>query len=239
MRDRGGVNLYKSYEKWKKWDNLFAFDNEDALYFSGELKFFDLRDANFLEIGFGSGSLISWARSKGANVWGTEINDTLAEAARAENISVLNPNIEDIYKSFQNNFDIVVAFDVFEHFTLDEIIVRLSAIWTMLKPGGVLMLRFPNAQSPFGLAAQNGDPTHKTALSRSIFEHLCQNNQFEIFHYGPSYRIGGSGVAKKLTRVLRGFSRDVISFILNKIYSSNIPWDPVVVLGMRKPSSPE
>ena len=55
-------------------------------------------------------------------------------------------------------FDTVVAFDVFEHFALEEIEARLAALETMIRPGGHLLMRFPNGQSPFGLVLQHGDP---------------------------------------------------------------------------------
>ena len=103
-----------------------------------------------------------------------------------------------------------------------------------LKPGGHLILRFPNAQSPFGLAPQNGDPTHKTGLSRSAFEQLIQGTSFEIVRYAPSFRIGGGGLATRLVRRLRHTARDLIGGLLNAIYAQDIPWDPVVVLVLRK-----
>ena len=118
---------------------------------------------------------------------------------------------------------------------MDEIIVRLKAIETMLKPGGHLILRFPNAQSPFGLAPQNGDPTHVTALSRSAFEQLTQPLALEIVSYEASFRITGGGLVRSLMRRLRYIGRDLIAGLLNFVYAQNIPWDPVVVLVLRKP----
>jgi hypothetical protein len=95
-------------------------------------------------------------------------------------------------------------------------------------------MRFPNSQSPFGLAPQNGDPTHKTALSRSIFEQLIQGTAFEIVRYAPSFRVRRGSVGKRLGILLRSAARDLISCSLNAIYAQDIPWDPVVVLVLRK-----
>ena len=141
---------------------------------------------------------------------------------------------EEVAQSHAGRFDTIAAFDVFEHFAMAAIVTRLKAAEIMLKPGGCLVLRFPNAQSPFGLAPQNGDPTHMAALSRSVFEQLIQGTSFTIERYAPSYRIGGGSVPKRLVRRLRYTARDVIAAALNFIYAMDIPWDPVVVLVLRR-----
>jgi 2-polyprenyl-3-methyl-5-hydroxy-6-metoxy-1,4-benzoquinol methylase len=228
-------SLYAGYEEWKGWNRPFTFTDDDGRYFAGEMRGIDVAGKRVLEIGFGSGSFLAWARTKGAEVAGIEIIETLLEAARREDVELIDPAIEDAAGNHSERFDLIVAFDVFEHFPLDVVAARLSAARTMLKPGGHLVLRFPNAQSPFGLPPQNGDPTHRSALSRSVFEQLCQTIPFEFVRYAPSYRTPGKGIAKRLVRGLRGAMRDGISRLLNFVYASNIPWDSVVVLVLRKP----
>ncbi len=230
--------LYAGYEEWKGWDRPFTYTGDDASYFAGEMRGIDVAGKRVLEIGFGSGSFLAWARSRGAEIAGIEIIETMLQAARYEGVELLDPAIEEIAGDNAERYDVIVAFDVFEHFTLDVVVSRLAAVRTMLKPGGHLVLRFPNAQSPFGLPPQNGDPTHRSALSRSVFEQLCQAVPFEFVRYAPSYRAPGNGIARRIVRALRGALRDGISGLLNFIYSSNIPWDSVVVLVLRKPKAP-
>ena len=165
-------DLYGGYEIWKGWSKPFTVTPEDAAYFAGETSGTKIGDGDVLEIGFGSGSFLAWARECKARVVGTEINPALLAAARDLGFDLLPADIEKVADKHASRFDTIIAFDVFEHFTLATIVARLRAAETMLKPGGHLVLRFPNAQSPFGLAPQNGDPTHKTALSRSAFEPL-------------------------------------------------------------------
>ena len=75
---------YAGYEAWKGWTSYFAFDREEAEYFAGELRGIPLAGRSVLEIGFGTGSFLAWARAQGASVAGAEINErSLAEAARA------------------------------------------------------------------------------------------------------------------------------------------------------------
>lgn len=225
---------YQGYENWKGWTDLFTYSSEEAAYFRGEFRDAKISDSDVFEIGFGSGSFLAWAREQKATVAGTEINPTLVDAARDFNIELLPADFEKIADGHTERFDTIVAFDVFEHFTLDEIRVRLHAIEIMLRPNGLLLLRFPNAQSPFGLAPQNGDPTHKMALSLSVFEQLIQGSRFEVVRYAPSFRTAGDGLALKIVRRLRYVMRDLIGGFLNFIYTQKIPWDPVVVLVLRK-----
>ena len=240
LRKIGGVDpglsgdLYGGYEIWKDWSKPFTVTAEDAAYFAGETRGTKIEDGDVLEIGFGSGSFLAWARACKARVVGTEINLALLAAARDLGFDLLPPDIETVADKHERRFDTIVAFDVFEHFTLATVAAQARAAETMLKPGGHLVLRFPNAQSPFGLAPQNGDPTHKSALSRSAIEPLIQATSFAIVRYAPSYRIGRGGLAKWLARRLRYIARDLISGLLNAIYAQNIPWDSVVVLVLRK-----
>jgi 2-polyprenyl-3-methyl-5-hydroxy-6-metoxy-1,4-benzoquinol methylase len=226
--------LYDRYEKWKGWDKPFTYSIEDATYFAGEMRGLGVQSCNLLEIGFGSGSLLAWARDHDAKVAGTEINSELIEAAREAQIELIDSDFERVANCHAGRFDTIVAFDVFEHFSLEEIVVRMRAAETMLKAGGSLILRFPNAQSPFGLAPQNGDPTHKTALSRSSFEQLIQGTSFSVTRYEPSYRIRGGSISKRAARSARAVCRTLVARILNFVYAQKIPWDPVVVLVLRK-----
>jgi SAM-dependent methyltransferase len=235
MRKTDPRSHYEAYETWKGWDQPFTCTEEQARYFAGECRDIKISGADVLEIGFGSGSFLAWAKDRNAKVAGTEINAKLLAAARTFSVELLPAEFESIASNHRERFDTIVAFDVFEHFTLDEIALRLRAVETMLRPGGNLLLRFPNAQSPFGLAPQNGDPTHKSALSCSVFEQLTQSIDLDAVRYGPSFRIVGGGLVRTIVRRARYVARDIISFLLNAIYGQQIPWDPVVVLVMRKP----
>jgi SAM-dependent methyltransferase len=228
------TNLYGGYQEWKGWNKLFISSLEENAYFEGETRGLAIRHSDVLEIGFGSGSFLAWAKAREARIAGIEINPRLLEAAHAFGVETLPPAFENVAPSNVGRFDTIVAFDVFEHFSLDEIISRLKAIALMLRPGGNLILRFPNAQSPFGLAPQNGDSTHKARLSRTVFQQLLFQLPFEIIRYEPAYRNRRGGGLRMLTRTVRYIARDTISTVLNFVYSQDIPWDPVVVLVLKR-----
>jgi 2-polyprenyl-3-methyl-5-hydroxy-6-metoxy-1,4-benzoquinol methylase len=225
---------YRGYVAWKGWDRLFACSAEDARYFAGETRGLAVAGADVLEIGFGSGSFLDWAQKQGACVTGVEIIPELVEAARERGIALLPTQLEAVAFAHAESFDTIVAFDVFEHLPVDLVATRLATCARMLRAGGHLLLRFPNGQSPFGLVPQAGDPTHLSKLSRGAIEHLMHGTGFEVVRYAPSFRIAGGGPAKALARRLRYVIRDIISAALNAIYAESIPWDPVVVIILRK-----
>ena len=225
---------YSGYITWKGWKELFSYSAEEAAYFLGETRGLAIKGADLLEIGFGAGRFLAWARDRGACVTGVEVNQELIEAASTHGVALLPGGVEDVALKYESRFDTIAAFDVLEHVTIDTVARQLASCAIMLKPGGQLLARFPNAQSPFGLPPQNGDPTHQSRLSRGVIEQLVQGTTLEVVRYGPSFRIKGGGVAKGLARRLRYCLRDAISFTLNAIYAQNIPWDPVVVIVLRK-----
>ncbi len=229
-----GARGYEAYVAWKGWDRLFTYSPEDAQAFAGEMRGLAIAGADVMEIGFGAGGFLAWAKAQGARVAGIEIIPELVEAARKAGVDVLPADLEGIAAGNAGRFDTIVAFDVFEHFAIDEVQRRLGACASMLKLGGHLVLRFPNAQSPFGLAPQHGDPTHKSALSRGIIEHLMTGGPLEVVRYAAPFRITGGGIAKRIARRLRYIARDVIAGALNAIYTQSIPWDPVVVIVLRR-----
>ena len=225
---------YIGYEAWKGWAKPFTFTEEEAEYFSGELNGIPLAGNDVLEIGFGPGNFLAWASAAGANVAGTEVNPVLLEAARRNGLSILDADLSRAAAGHRGQFDVVVAIDVFEHLGCDEVDAALRAVDEMLRPGGYLILRFPNGQSPFGLLPQNGDVTHRTALSKDTVEQLCRETGLRAIRYRGSYRVRGPLGLTRVVRKLRAVARDTLGAILNSVYALDIPWDPVVVLVMRK-----
>ncbi len=223
---------YVGYENWKNWGDGFSCDDQDREYFNGELGNIKFTCSKILEIGFGSGSFLRWCRYSNIEVVGVEVNENLLKRAKNMGYDVRLSNLLELEKEFPERFDCIVAFDVFEHLPMEEIRTTLRSSEALLKPGGHLLLRFPNSQSPFGLAAQFGDPTHRSMLSRSVFEQLIFRSRFKILDYRRAYRISHGN--KWLIRKFRYACRDIISAIFRFIYCQDIPFDSIVVLHLVK-----
>jgi 2-polyprenyl-3-methyl-5-hydroxy-6-metoxy-1,4-benzoquinol methylase len=228
-------DLYSNYQDWKSWDDLFVYTPDHDGYFTRELADLAIREADVLEIGFGSGSCVAWLEDRGARISVTEISERSCAGAQARGLEVLPTDLPPVAGAHANQFDTIIAFDVFEHLDLNTVEAYLSACATMLKPGGRLLLRFPNAQSPFGLQPQAGDPTHKSQLSLSVLNLMNVSRPFRVTRYAASHLYLGKPMTpvwfKRVTR--RGMQKALNGF-LSFVYASGIPYEPVVVIVMEK-----
>jgi 2-polyprenyl-3-methyl-5-hydroxy-6-metoxy-1,4-benzoquinol methylase len=93
----------------------------------------------------------------------------------AEHLGYKALHSDEMYAINADQFDLIAAFDVLEHIPQSEILNFLSQVKRMLKNGGVFIARFPNGDSPFGLANQNGELTHVTAIGSEKFRYLVQH----------------------------------------------------------------
>jgi hypothetical protein len=227
--ENNGSSLYSAYAEWKGWDTPFVCPPDLAGYFAGELRGRRLRDASVLEIGFGNGEFLGYARDQGAVISGCEITPQSIEAAERAGIPLLPADFETIAEDYRAAYDLVAAFDVFEHLEPPVIIAKLAAISIMLKPGGWLILRFPNGQSPYGLVPQNGDATHIVALSKAKIDQYAHGTGLRTIAYSGVARTHGGGLAKKVVRAIRYAVRDVHKALIRFAYATDAELDPVVV----------
>lgn len=101
--------------------------------------------ANVLDIGCGDGSFLEELIRHGHHGYGTELAGRAAE--RAANVTDLKLTIEPTSKDTfaPATFDAICLWHVFEHLSNPR--DTLACIRTWLKPGGYLLLAFPNSES--------------------------------------------------------------------------------------------
>jgi len=195
----------KEYLLWKNWGTKGSFGNLDKPldhYYSLQLRKTNVGHIrNVLEIGFGDGGFLAYAKSQEWNITGTESNKRLVEIARQEGFNAIHSDefdeLEDQY------FDLVVAFDVLEHVKQEDLGRLLSSIHKKLTIGGALIARFPNGDSPFGLAHQHGDITHVTAIGSGKMVYFAKTCGFEIeFIGGEAEPILGDSVLHFLRMII-------------------------------------
>ncbi len=140
-----------AYSEWKGWSTRAEFGARmrgDDAYFSRELR--EVRSqvgqvGDVLEIGFGDGKFLSYARSRGWRVSGTELLPEQVVAARGAGFVVHAAT--EISGLDDASFDVVAAFDVLEHIPESDAVDFLSSLSSKLRPGGAMILRYPNADS--------------------------------------------------------------------------------------------
>ncbi|MDR3389328.1 MAG: class I SAM-dependent methyltransferase [Rudaea sp.] len=230
-----GANLYGGYAEWKQWDGDFSTSDRDARCFAAEFGGIPLAGKRLLEIGFGNGGFLAWAKAQGAIVAGTEIDETMLARAREKGFAVLPPAL-DALAAGGARFDVIVAFDVFEHWEKPTLIANLKYIAAALERHGLLLARFPNGHSPFGRVHQHGDITHCTALSRSSIGQLARLTGFDVVRVDNAQRVPARrdpwSLLKHRWRRLRC---DHIERRIAKLYGTGrLPLDPNLTAVLRK-----
>lgn len=200
--------MYDDYADMKIWDRIDfgKFDNSEDLFYEFEISRLitdkQPNEITILEIGFGNGSFMGWARDRGYQVHGTELQPSLRERATLEGFAVS----EDLSALAEGSIDMVVAFDVFEHIEYLDLVAMCKQIRRKLKPGGYLVARFPNGDSPFSLPTQNADPTHVHSIGRGKVDVLLRSAGFEmVFLRAPTNTPVGwkAKLAHPMKRALR------------------------------------
>ena len=206
------------YAAWKDWgsEKFGQYSRGKKRYFTWHLAHCHPAPiARALEIGFGNGAFMGFARSRGIEVIGTEIQDELRRRARAAgfdsraSVDALDPDLR---------FDLIVAFDVFEHLPQETLVPLFRSLAARLQPGGVLLCRVPNGESPFGRLFQHGDLTHVCTLGLSKFKQLAGSSGLRVTHVGeaPWYV-----TARNPKRVLREWLQWVLERTVAFAYRQN------------------
>lgn len=208
------------YAQWKGWDSAdFArFSAYDERYFGWHVqRALGPRAAPItaLEVGFGNGRFMGWLRAQGHAAVGVETNIRLVEVARSAGFQA-ELDVADVAAAAR--FDLVVAFDVIEHVPAAQTQTFVSQLAARLLPGGRLLLRFPNGESPFGLWMQHGDMTHVNAFGLSKVRQLCAACGLRLLHCGETLPWQQQPAKRRLGALLAGWQRKAFERRLRKMY---------------------
>ncbi len=100
------------------------------------------RTLSILDVGCASGSFLSLAAARGYEVTGVEPNKKLCAFARKRGLKIIGDYFPPA-EPFENNFDVIIFNDVFEH--IPDINSILESCKDNLKEGGLLVLNLPNS----------------------------------------------------------------------------------------------
>lgn len=139
------------------------------------------RTAAVLDLGCGHGALLHFAREAGyTNLRGVDGSPEQVAAARRLGIDgVEEGDLRDTLAAQPDaSLDVVIAFDVIEHFTRDELLPFVDEVRRVLKPGGRWIIHVPNGESPFGGRMRYWDLTHELAFTRTSLAQLLLASGF-------------------------------------------------------------
>ena len=172
MNDVGSRDFYNTYALRKGWAGIGT--SEDVAYFDHLAAKAGIGPTGrSLEIGFGDGRLLDWARARGHDITGVEILPDMVEAAQRRGHRVQQgPLKPGMFPA--SSFDFIFVMDVFEHLTTAELLELLSLARALLRPAGKVIARFPNGKSPFFGDYQFSDVTHISCLTAASLDQIAE-----------------------------------------------------------------
>lgn len=174
------------------------------------------RDAAILDLGCGHGALLHVARGSGyTNLLG--IDNSPAQVAAAKRLGIQGIHHGDLFEAIRTlpdaSRDVIVAFDVIEHFTKDELIDVTDEVLRVLKPGGRWIVHVPNGVSLFAGASRYDDLTHELAFTCESLTQLTLASGFRSAAFFEDEPVA-HGIKSAARLVLWKMIRAVLRFYL-------------------------
>jgi len=224
--------LYDSYLSFKGWSREHDRSHDQA--FEMEIASLSLpRGARIIEVGFGEGHFLDFAKDHGFDVIGIEIIPILVDTARSRQHKAILGSLSDLRHEAES-YDLIVAFDVVEHMDSSDLVRFFEDAASLIRPSGKVLLRFPNGNSPFSLSHQNGDVTHRSYLNSGSLRQLAGPTGLRIISVRNSARAMPDGLTARVRRRISYGVRSLIELIIGFAYfGQRLPMDAniTVILG--------
>jgi SAM-dependent methyltransferase len=180
-------------------------------------------ETSVLELGCGLGEFLLYLRSKGVvRFLGIDMDaDAVAAAAPAIAAQIRRADIWSFLADARRGelWDRVVMLDVLEHFSPTEGVRLLELIMRVLAPDGRVVVRVPNAGSPWGGLYQHGDFTHKAAYNELSLTQLAAAAGYEVEYILPQRR--GPPIRRFMEACLHRLLGRMLT-VSPKIWSANV-----------------
>lgn len=173
---------------YERYASSFDSDGYDA----GREPFYRLLTSQYmtspsdvvLELGSGSGQLLAHLKSQGfEKVSGVDGSPEQVAIAAARGLHVQQGDALDALRAaVSDTLDVVVAIDLLEHFSKDEVFDLLDEVHRVLRPGGRLIVHTVNGDSPFFGSVRHGDFTHETTFTRNSIAQVLRTVGFADIH---------------------------------------------------------
>ena len=149
-----------------------------------------LSSGRLLDIGCAGGVFLNEARTRGFDVFGIELNSSIAAHARSTyHLEVLTTRLEDVAANqWSHHFDVVTLLDCLEHVPQPLRAMKKIAQW--LRPGGFVFIRGPLSNSPLARIKEGlrrtlrvtkhlpGYPLDANTFNKRSLERLLELNSF-------------------------------------------------------------
>ncbi|NQU56279.1 MAG: class I SAM-dependent methyltransferase [Rhodospirillales bacterium] len=180
------IDFYSSYRAYKNYQSP-TLAAKDIARFDAEV----WNPATFsptmscLEIGSGEGAFLAYLAARGVENFHGIDHDPALVAVQPSEVAA-HFECADVWQYLdsasraERTFERVLLFDVLEHFSPEEGFRLLSALKGVLAEEGKIVLKVPNASSPWGINYQFGDLTHKTAYNGESLRQLATAGGYHV-----------------------------------------------------------
>jgi 2-polyprenyl-3-methyl-5-hydroxy-6-metoxy-1,4-benzoquinol methylase len=173
------------------------------------------KHSRILEIGCGDGRMLSYLRSKGyVNALGIDGSAEQIARARRRNVPAAHAEVFDFLRGQKEEYDGIIAIDVLEHFTKEELLDLFMMAFAAMKPGASILLQTVNGDGIFAGHFAYGDLTHMTILNEASLGQILRFAGFADERFeeaGPAansvsgiFRAGAWSVVRLGLNVARG-----------------------------------
>jgi SAM-dependent methyltransferase len=144
-------------------------------------------DAPILELGCGPGHLLRFLQLRGfTRARGVDLCAAHVALATGRGLDVEVADVWAELSRHEGSLAAVLAIDVLEHFTREELLRLLPLIRAALAPGGRLIVQTPNGAGLFPNEVIHGDLTHMTVLSPGSLRQLLLHAGFEEVRFAET-----------------------------------------------------
>jgi SAM-dependent methyltransferase len=147
------------------------------------------RAAPLGELGCGDGQLLAYLERRGfSHAQGIDISAEQVALARQRGVHAEVADVFEWLPRHPDAFAALVAVDVFEHFSRDELLRLVPLLYAALEPGGRLLVQTANGAGLFPRQVIYGDLTHLTVLTPESLGQLLRPFGFvdlRFYETGP------------------------------------------------------
>ena len=139
------------------------------------------RNIRILELGCGYGALLYWLTQAGYRcLEGIDRSPEQVEGAHQLGLDFVRQDdlMAHLAKRASASCDVVIAFDVLEHFAKEEALLFSDRVFRALAPGGIFIIHLPNGEGIFSGAVVYGDFTHEVTLTRKSLGQMLRCSGF-------------------------------------------------------------
>lgn len=148
------------------------------------------KNSTIIDVACGAGHFLYFLKKNNyKNIHGIDLSKEQIEYANK--IGLTEVEVADLFyylPQYPEKYDMIIANDIIEHLTKDEILKFLDTLYAALKPGGTILIGTVNAASLFGTAAVYVDFTHEqgfTPISLSQVLRVCNFENVQVHGDGP------------------------------------------------------